>query len=416
MKSFAVWASCMVLGAGFVFAPELAARTALPQEAPQARNFVRVKEAGAKLTNLADKNAEVVLKPAAGTVLEVFSKNPAGYLEVAAPGGLEVWVYGEYVTAASEPGMLEITANGVGLRPLPSSDQKSFRLGQSLSKGEKVRFLARHDPAKPIKEDWVRIVSPTRARAWILESATQPLAAGEDGATLFGAAERAALASAPVVDVPREALQAAAPTAAAPSAAAAVPAATAKKDEAKPAAAPAAAAATTDALAKADQLMEAARKAENPDFGPVKAAYKKVLDANPSSQSAETARVRLQEIEAREELQALKADARSREAGKADEIARKQAELQEASLYQDPLWGRFQARGWLERDGERFVVRWANKRTMELACTSKRYELAKFVGFEVGVMGVNTRAVQGSGLPVLDVSRLEVLSGAGARR
>jgi len=58
-------------------------------------------------------------------------------------------------------------------------------------------------------------------------------------------------------------------------------------------------------------------------------------------------------------IAALQVAAANSEVMREEEIAKKNAELREASLYQDPLWGRFQARGWLEKDGEKFVIRWA---------------------------------------------------------
>ncbi|MBK7877906.1 MAG: hypothetical protein IPJ77_19680 [Planctomycetes bacterium] len=272
-------------------APAGATSAPIAQEKTAEVRYVRVKDGGAKLLNLADKDADVLLKATAGTVLQVHGES-AGFLEVSAPDGLEVWVFGEYAKAASDPGLLEIQASGVRMRPLPSADQKSYALRQSLAKGDKVRFLGRNDPTKPLAEDWLRVKSPATARAWVAATDTTALAAGEDGKTLFEAAQRELATKAELVEVPRGGDSASKPAA---KPAAAQPSATEK--QAKPASA-----ATPDSLANAEALMEAARKAADPDFSAAKAAYRKILDANPSGASADTARVRLQEIDAREEL------------------------------------------------------------------------------------------------------------------
>lgn len=412
-----------VSGASSVHAQQAPASAQSPASNAAPR-FVRVKDGGAKLFNLADKNAEVVLKASAGTLLQVHGER-AGYLDVSAPGGVEVWVFGEYAKAADAPGMIEITGNGVSMRPLPMSNEKSFPLAQRLMKGDRVRFLGRNDPSQPFEEDWIKVVSPSTAHAWAIGAETVPLAAGEDGNALWMAAEKSALANAALVEVPRAAAKSGSASAA-PAAASGAAAAGAAKSTAdgatkteKPKVAPVAAGAQTssspaEALANAEKLMETARKADRPDFAPAKLAYKKILDTTPSGAAADTARVRLQEIDAREELAALHVDAQKSEVMREEEIARKNAELREASLYQDPLWGRFQARGWLEKEGERFVIRWANKRTAEVVCSQKRYDLNKYVGFEVGVSGAQSRA--GDKASVVDVSRIEVISGAGSVR
>jgi hypothetical protein len=407
-------------GASFVHAVQAPASAQAPNSAAR---FVRVKDGGAKLFNLADKSAEVVLKASAGTLLQVHGER-AGYLDVSAPGGVEVWVFGEYAKAADAPGMIEITGNGVSMRPLPMSNEKSFPLAQRLMKGDRVRFLGRNDPSQPFEEDWIKVVSPVSAHAWAIAAETMPLAAGEDGSALWMAAEKSALASAALVEVPRAAAKNGANGAAA-SGAAAASAAKASTDAAakaeKPKGAPVAAASQgssspADALANAEKLMETARKAEKPDFAPAKLAYKKIIDTTPSGAAADTARVRLQEIDAREELAALHVAAQQSEVMREEEIAKKNAELREASLYQDPLWGRFQARGWLEKDGERFVIRWANKRTAEVVCSQKRYDLNEYVGFEVGVSGAQSRAGGVEKPAIVDAARIEVLSGAGSVR
>jgi hypothetical protein len=103
-----------------------------------------------------------------------------------------------------------------------------------------------------------------------------------------------------------------------------------------------------------------------------------------------------QEIDAREELVALRAQGKQNESTREQELAKKNEELREASLYQDRCGGASRPAAGSRRVGDRFVIRWANKLTSELACTRKRYDLEKYVGFEIGVTGVTQRASAGS--------------------
>jgi hypothetical protein len=407
---------------GFVALVGLAATISVPVEAafaqqkPAEARYVKVGASGAKLYNLADKGADVVLEPAAGTVLQVHGES-AGYLEVCAPDGLQVWVFGEYAKPASEPGMLEITANAVGMRPQPNASEKSYRLAQRLNQGDKVRYLGRNDATKPTSEDWLKVQSPPSARAWVLASDTTALAAGEDGKALFAAAQKELAAKAKVEAVPGAVAATTAKAAEKP----ATPKADSTGTPGAPVAAGAAAAAKGDLLAQAEKLYEAALKTGKPDFAPAKAAYQKVIDVEKQGPAVSAAQNRLEQIGMREEIAALQADAEKSQGARKEELERKAAELREASLYQDRLWGRFQERGWLERDGDRYLIRWANKVTSEVVCTQKRYDLARFVGFEVGLAGTVTRSSAQGTIPAdakpgrIDVTRLEVLSGAGSR-
>lgn len=162
--------------------------------------YVRAKDGGAKLRNLADRNGEVVLDAPAGTLMAVQSER-SGWLEVEPATGMKVWIYGNYLKKTNTPGVAEINANSVRMRPLPSSDEKSFPLPMKLDKGERVRVIARKDPKLPIGEDWVQVWSPPGARAWVATSETSPLAAGEDARTAWTAAQKTAVASIAAVDV-----------------------------------------------------------------------------------------------------------------------------------------------------------------------------------------------------------------------
>jgi hypothetical protein len=102
------------------------------------RQFVRVQAGGTKLFNLADKNAEIVLRARPGTLLQVHSER-AGYLDVSTPAASEVWVYGEYAKRRPRPACSRSPATASSMRPLPQSDEKRLPAGQRLMKGDQVR-------------------------------------------------------------------------------------------------------------------------------------------------------------------------------------------------------------------------------------------------------------------------------------
>ena len=68
-----------------------------------------------------------------------------------------------------------------------------------------------------------------------------------------------------------------------------------------------------------------------------------------------------------------------------------------------------------------WILRWAGTPVTEVVCTSGRYDLALFEGYELGVQGRSVReagaTTEGVGaLSALDLERIEVISGSGARR
>jgi hypothetical protein len=329
-----------------------------------------------------------------------------------------VWIYGEYLKKSGTAGVAEITGNGVRMRPLPSSNEKSFPLSPPLAKGARVHVLARQDPAKKLSEDWVQVVSPPGTTAWVPAGDTLPVEAGVDTRAAWNAAVKDAGATLPVVDLGSG------------GAAATLADASAGKQDAASGSSGASGAASTAKnpavalLEEAEKLMAGASATEKPDYAPVRAAYDKVVAASPKGASADTAHRRLDEIAAREEIQLLKQDAEAYEKKRQEELGKAEARLREASRKQDPLWGRFQARGWLEKEAKagampRYVVRWGGKEVAELACASGRYDLDNYVGHEIGVLGVTQRAatsgapgVDGApGVPArIDATRIEVIS------
>jgi hypothetical protein len=394
------------LAASFALFAADAAAQAAAAAAPV--RYVRTTSAGVKMYNLADTKAEVVLNLPADTLLAVYSER-AGYLEAEAPQSLEVWVYGKFVKPTSDASLLEATET-VLMRPLPSSEERSYPLGQRLRKGERVRMIARADESKPFKEDWVRVLAPPGTRAWVQAGATQPLASGTDALAAWAAAVKEAQAAAAA----RFAAATPASSASAGGAATTLAAAASTAATGAPAGAPP----KNDALEEAQKLLNAAKASAEPDYAPARAAFQKILDESAKgSVAANEARMGLDKITVLEEIERLKRDAKLVDQRRREELEKAHARLRELSVKQDPLWGRFQARGWVERAGDRYVIRWSGKNTAGIECQSGRYELADYLGFEVGVTGVTTRgpiaATPGSEgePPLVEVTRFEVISG-----
>ncbi len=113
------------------------------------------------------------------------------YIQV--PGGLEMWVYGRYVTGDS--GMGTVNNPNVRARPLPSTASNSYPLG-TFNNGEQVEVLA-------VEGDWKRVRGPERLGAWVkagdiapeatarVPEATAPAAASDVAST--ASAEAAAV-------------------------------------------------------------------------------------------------------------------------------------------------------------------------------------------------------------------------------
>jgi len=316
--------------------------------------------------------------------------------------------------------VLKVTGNGINMRPAPSStSENSYPLARSLNKSDKVRAESRQHTEKPLAEDWVRVWAPSGTRAWCKKTDVSE-ATGNDLAALFTSAQKDARAAAKLYVEPKAA---GAALASAPKSEKATPdanlragggatAATATPAGAQAPSTAGAASAATE-LAAANQLYEKARTSENPDFAAAKASYQKVIDLAPKSSAADSARAGLEKIGLHEEIARIKADKAAHEVDRQARLARAEKDLREASLGSDPLWGRFQTRGWLEKDGDHWSIRWAGKVTSEIVCSSGRYDLALFQGFQLGVTGALQRGAGSDGPARFDVRRIEVLDGRG---
>jgi hypothetical protein len=136
-------------------------------------------KAGAMIRNYADRQGLVVREMKEGEMLRLFGEPVGvGFVEAETPGSLPVWVFGEYVQETDVPGVLRVTGSGVNMRPEPTVSVANMPLGTKLQRGDRVELIARLNTSLPIKEDWVQVWSPARARGWILASDTQVAACG----------------------------------------------------------------------------------------------------------------------------------------------------------------------------------------------------------------------------------------------
>jgi len=387
------------------------AASLLAQDAKPVR-YVRSASA-TKLFNVPDKtNGLAVAQVPASTLLAVYDDR-SGWLSVEPPQGLTVWVYGQFLRPTSQPGIAEVTGDGVRMRPLPSSSKDSYPLENWLHDGDRVRVLGRDAADKPLREDWVKVVSPPGVRAWVHSADTTATETGLEVQRAWMDAVKSTAGTVALVDLKDgKAVTAGAPAAGTTAGGAAGVAVS--DANAKPDAAPAQG--TWDA---AEARYEQAKGSSAADWTAVRAGFQGYLDKNPNGVNAGTAKLRLEQIGYHEEIARLKADAQLQETQRQKMLAQARAQLEEASLAQDPLWGRFQARGWLKRDEKdptRWTVTWAGRPAAEITCGNGRYDLTLYEGSEIGVLGSMTRSSGNADKPMrIDAKRIEVISAAGGR-
>lgn len=368
--------------------------------AQDALRYVQAAPKGAKVRNLPDPAGLLVADVSSGTPLAVHEER-TGYLHVSIPGGFRVWVYGSLLTESGRPGWLELTGNQVNMRPEPRT-QNSFPIGQ-LHKGDRVRVIQRADASLPMNEDWFEVWSPSTARAWVAKSETAALPDGTDGAGLFDMAATAAAqgrVTSPVgTEVPGASSGGSGTTGQAAAGAGSAP----KGD-------------VYAALAMAQGLMREAIASETPNFANVRAAYAEVYLLNPDASTRRIVDRDLEQVKLHEEVIAERAKLNEQrklidaEREKQDQFRR------EAELRKDPLWGRFESRGWLSSEsvrggGKRYIVSYAGDRKQVIECSSGRYDLELFVGYEIGVEGLLSGRNAAAELPTVDARLIEVISG-----
>ena len=342
-------------------------------------------------------------------MLAVYGEN-GSWLDVEVPGGLPVWVFGEFLRPTATPGIYEVTGNYVIQRPRPSSEPSSYPLRQRLYSGDRVEFIQRDDSSKAFAQDWVQVWSPYGVRAWVAQSETRPLPKGVSGPTLWSQAVMAAKDARRSAAIDAAALVVDATSGSAnPNASIA---STAQQQEA-----------ALEALGQAEELYTREKALASPDYASVRTAYQNVLDLAVTGLVADKANDRILEVSARAEAFALAAEIEERRQNHDRNLEQRwQAIEAAAAQVDDPYADRYDVRGWVERieleDG-RVVwgLRWSGLFVAELEVGSRRYDLAVYEGFEVGIRGrelpITASPEVGylNGGAVFDVTRIEVLAG-----
>lgn len=357
--------------------------------------------------NFQDLNGAMLATLPEGTLVRAFrtSEGQPTFREVEVAGGFPVWVYGEFLQPTDAEGVLLVTGNRVNMRPFPETSPNSMALRTKLSAGQRVKMLERKGSSASFREDWIRVQSPSSAKAWVAASSLQPYT---------GADARAAWAkmTKPLPAAPKA--RAKAPTAA------------------KPTPTPAAAAVPSGLLAKlveADQAFAAAEAMRSPTteaWRGVIQSFKEIADEAPTTSATyKKAERRLQEARLRMEFTALREDLNAATEANDAEIRRIDEFLDERQRRKTARWGRFEERGWLESRKVGGVERWymtfGGETVAEVRCLSGRYDLEIFERFEIGVIGrelqpvVRATATTMAEARVVDISRIEVLSGTSRR-
>jgi hypothetical protein len=343
----------------------------------------------------------------------------ADWALVEVPGGFMVYVYGEYIRPSSESGMVEVNASNVRQRPAPSSDIENVNLKPVLGKGTKLRLIGRVDEAKPLAEDWIKCWSAPGTGAWVQKSDLEALASSDDGAKLWGSA---VLVSAARPAVSLIGALSAKPASAGSDGTSASEATDSKKGKDQPKA--------MELLREADRALAGARERESrgldPDYPAVHAQYLAAKElADEPTRGIISSRLRDLEVysDARELNDKISAQKAAYERAKLE----RENKMREAEKNRDQFAGRFDSRGWLERrvvagQSPTYLVRWGGDTASEIVCNGGRYDLDAFVGFDIGVNGIELRPAGSAGGSfvtrprVLDVSRIEVISGRAPAR
>lgn len=371
--------------------------------------YVRAGESGAKAYNLADTQAVSVLDITPATVLAVHAER-GDWLNVEAPGGFRVWVWGEYLRAGPEAGTLEVSGADVRMRPLPSSGIESYALEQRLSRGQRVIAIARANPDVPMDRDWVQVWSPAGARAWVRRGDTVALEAGTSGTALWAesvtASQESRRAQARAID------------------ASATPGGTSVQSPGSPRD-------IQSAMQSAETNFATQRRVDEsggvPDYAAVIAAYEAVAAMGPTGATADKLSSRLAEARARQSAYEIRLELENERERRLREAEEAGERIREAGD-RDPFFGRFDARGWLVptyakgQDTPSFILQWGGEDVAEVVCFSGRYDLSVFSGYELGVNGSQLRAaIEASAgrpgrVPQIDVRRLEVIAGRASKR
>lgn len=373
--------------------------------------YVLAGATGATLRNLPDAKGRDVLRVSGDTPLAVYAeKEGFDFLKVAVPGGVKVWIYGQYLQESQRPGWVEVTGSYINMRPRPQT-QQSYPLGQ-LDRGDRLRLIQRQDPTKPLNQDWVQVYSPPDTMAYVLAAETRALPASADAQALWDAAVRETLAGRPEVALGAVAAGAAKTA----QGGGATPAASGPASGSGGASGPGVFAKLAEANAAMDAALAASIEGTTPDYATLFALYQGVIALGPDASTRNLVDERVKRLELHRDLSLMRDDLENQKQARAERLEDLKAEAEKGRRGHDPLWGRFQTRGWLERqirDGEKvFLVRWGSDFIAQVQCSSRRYELDLYDGYEIGVQGVpvNSARAESGAYPLVDIDRIEVIS------
>lgn len=398
-------------GASSVAAHSFAGPWTTLQGAAVPEKYVLTGSTGATLRNLPDGKEHELLRVGGDTPLAVHPMNAgSGFLKVTVPGGVKVWVFGKYLTESARPGWVEVTGSYVNMRPRPRSSN-SYPMGQ-LDRGDRLRFVQRQDTSKPMSDDWVQVWSPPDTKAYVLAAETRALPAGADAKALWDGAVSTALGAQPVVPVP----------AGGSAATTNKPVGTVEAGAPQKSGAQGSGAGGGNppgifgSLAAANAEMDKALAGPSPDYAKLYANYEAILAMGPDAPTRKLITDSIERINLRRELDEIRADYQQQSAEREQQLAELRDQAEQGQRSHDPLWGRFQTRGWLERQatsGEKiYLVRWGADTLARVQCSSGRYDLDLYDGVEIGVKGVPIRPAAGTAgsYPLIDIDRIEVIS------
>lgn len=376
--------------------------------------------AEAVVRNFADANGNELTRLAAGHPLRVVatSEGTPRYYEVEVAGGVPVWVFGELLQPTNSPGVLRVDAAHVNMRPLPESSPRSMALRTKLQNGTRLILIERQNPSKPLAEDWVKVWAPESARVWIETSQVDAVSTVD--AAAVSSVQTAWVEAARNVPTARQTELAKARE-------------ERQETQARERALPAIPTVPAEAvrlIAEADLKFDEALAEPEPSVAQwteVSDLYRRTHELAPEgTATSQRAFERLRMAEARREIADLQAGIRAEDERRQRELAEIMAQREKQGLGETVHWGRFQGRGWLQSrvlGGERrWYIEWRGETVAEVRCTSDRYDLRVFEGFELGVTATTisppvAATALSAALPrVLDISRIEVISGGRVAR
>jgi hypothetical protein len=347
---------------------------------------------GVTVRNVRDAAGIPIGQFGAGTVLAVH-KTMGRWSQVEPAGGLTCWVLGAYLNETGVSGRYDVNANAVNMRPLASSGKESFPLMEKLYLGDTVRIVSRLDPSVEFAEDWIQIRSPQGVHGWALTGSIQ-------------AAPDSTVAETTWTNDWKEVMDAMGGEVT-PS-----PAATKDATDSGSGGDLGQAAVGSDDLVSARRMMNSSP----PMYAEAKVLFTAVLSkAESGSPLAIAAQNGMSQADAYMRIEAIQRQLESERAKREREDIEREAELQRRRDEKTPLMGRYDARGWVESrklsdGGTGWFLRFAGKDSCAIQCTSGRYDISMFAGYEVGVVG-RMMNEPGAGQTSCDMRSIEVLSG-----